>query len=96
MGGARDRQLTPLAFAGPRPGVRQLRALLAADDRELANVVYGVYRRAAFEDLLAGWERVGDAFGGPGHRVGVPAAGGRLTIDPTARSRSRRDRAERG
>jgi Glycosyl transferase family 2 len=59
-----DRVLAPLAFCQRRPGARQRRALLLPDHRELANLAYGVHRRAAFVELLAAWERGGEHFAG--------------------------------
>jgi glycosyltransferase involved in cell wall biosynthesis len=62
-----DRQvrvLRPVVFGQRTRTVRQLRALLLPDRRELANLVYGVYRRNAFERMLTALERGGDEFGG--------------------------------
>ena len=61
-GGAVERLLPPADLTGG-PLSRQLRALTLADRRELANLVYGVYRREAFVTLVDEWERGGDLFG---------------------------------
>jgi Glycosyl transferase family 2 len=57
-----NRLLPPIALEQHKARYRQWRALLAADRRELANLAYGVFRREAFEDLIAAWGRGGDAF----------------------------------
>lgn len=62
-GGVTERLLRPTSFTSASPTARQLRALVMSDRRELANLVYGVYRREAFIALLDQWERGGDAFG---------------------------------
>ena len=58
-----ERVLPPVDFVHRAPLARQARALVMADRRELANLVYGVYRREAFAALVDEWERGGDAFG---------------------------------
>ena len=63
VGGDRERDLPPVAFASSSHRLNQARALVMSDRRELANLVYGVYRRTAFEDLLNAWERGGEQFG---------------------------------
>jgi glycosyltransferase involved in cell wall biosynthesis len=92
--GAVDRNLPAPTFVQPSGAARQRRALLLPDKRELANLVYGVYRRNAFEDLLAAWERGGEAFGSDyaaawsvlgGHKaVPCPAAVGIRHVRPDA------------
>jgi glycosyltransferase involved in cell wall biosynthesis len=57
-----ERCLPPVAFRQSGPAARRRRALLLPDHRELANLVYGVFRRDAFAGLLAAWERGGDTF----------------------------------
>jgi glycosyltransferase involved in cell wall biosynthesis len=57
------RRLLPIEFRHADPGTRQSRALRLSDRRELSNLVYGVYRRAAFVDLLGAFERGGNRFG---------------------------------
>jgi hypothetical protein len=57
-----ERWLAPVAFRQHTPAARQRRALFLSDRRELANLVYGVFRREAFEDLLVAWERGGESF----------------------------------
>lgn len=59
----RKRTLLPISFQQRGSVRRRLRALLAPDGRELANLVYGVYRREAFAWLLSEWGRGGDEFG---------------------------------
>lgn len=62
-GGDRPRVIPPVDLMGHYARRRQARALLLPDARELANLVYGVYRREAFESLIQGLERGGDRFG---------------------------------
>ncbi len=57
-----DRTLAPTSFLRGGCRMRRLKALALADRRELANLVYGVYRRDAFADLMDAWERGGDRF----------------------------------
>src|SRR6185312_9491353 len=62
-GGDRPRVIPPADLMGAHALQRQARALFLPDSRELANLVYGVYRREAFESLVQGLERGGDRFG---------------------------------
>ena len=62
-GGSSQRLLRPTSFRWESKAARQVRALVLSDHRELANLVYGVYRREAFGRLLEGWERAGEGFG---------------------------------
>lgn len=62
-GGAANRFLPPTDLTRAGALARQLRALTLSDRRELANLVYGVYRREAFATLVDEWERGGDRFG---------------------------------
>jgi hypothetical protein len=57
-----ERLLAPAAFRQRAAATRQRRALLLPDHRELANLIYGVFRRDAFVELIAAWERGGEAF----------------------------------
>jgi hypothetical protein len=57
------RELAPFDFLQRSGSSRRRRALLVPDRRELANLMYGVYRRQAFQDLLTAWEQGGDDFG---------------------------------
>jgi hypothetical protein len=57
-----DRVLAPYSFLQRSGPARRRRAILLPDRRELANLVYGVFRRAAFDDLMTAWERGGDSF----------------------------------
>jgi glycosyltransferase involved in cell wall biosynthesis len=61
--GSTERMLAPADFSHPDARRRQLKALLWPDRRELSNLVYGVYRREAFKELLLAWQRGGDEFG---------------------------------
>jgi hypothetical protein len=89
-----DRVLEPLSFLQATARARRRRALLLPDRRELANLVYGVYRPDAFRDLMAAWERGGDGFGSDfaaawsllgAHKVlAWPAAVGRRHVRPGA------------
>jgi glycosyltransferase involved in cell wall biosynthesis len=58
-----ERHLSPLDLEQASAGARRRRGLTAPDGRELANLAYGVFRRDAFEDLVASWERGGEVFG---------------------------------
>ncbi len=60
--GTTERTLAPVSFLTPSPMLRQLKALALPDGRELANLVYGVYRRDAFADLVEGLARAGERF----------------------------------
>lgn len=62
-GGDRRRVIPPANLMGTYNRQRQARALFLPDSRELANLVYGVYRRDAFESLIQTWQRGGDRFG---------------------------------
>lgn len=62
-GGDRPRGIPPTDLMNTNARWRQTRALLLADNRELANIVYGVFRREAFQSLIQGLERGGDRFG---------------------------------
>jgi hypothetical protein len=61
-GQGQPRSLAPVGFRDRRRSVRQRRALRLPDHRELSNLVYGVYRRTAFADLLTALQRGGDRF----------------------------------
>lgn len=61
-GGTADRVLPPPDLSAPSAAARQTRALLLPDRRELANLLYGVYRRPAFVSMIDAWERSGDVF----------------------------------
>jgi glycosyltransferase involved in cell wall biosynthesis len=56
------RRIAPVSFRQRSPAARQRRALRLPDHRELSNLVYAVYRREAFTDLLTALERGGDRF----------------------------------
>ena len=58
-----ERLLRPPSLAWRSPRLRQLVALALPDGRELSNLVYGVYRRAAFLDLAEAWDDGGDEYG---------------------------------
>ena len=58
-----QRSLPPPNLSSPSRAVRQLRAMSMGNRHELANQVYGVFRRSAFERLLMSWEAAGGAFG---------------------------------
>lgn len=60
--GTRSRVISPASFMHPDAHARQRAALLLPDWRELANLVYGVYERAAFKCLVDAMERGGDLF----------------------------------
>jgi len=62
-GGDRRRVIPPADLMEATPRRRQASALFLPDSRELANLVYGVYRREAFQSLTQGLERGGDRFG---------------------------------
>lgn len=62
VGDGGDQPIDPPRLDSPGPTRRQVRALLLGNRRELANQVYGVFRREAFADLLDGWERGGERF----------------------------------
>jgi glycosyltransferase involved in cell wall biosynthesis len=89
-GGGVERTLPAAAFRQASAAARQRAALLMPDRRELSNLVYGVYRRAAFIDLADAWAAGGDEFGADfaaawavlgGHRVAAcdAAVGRRFT-----------------
>jgi glycosyltransferase involved in cell wall biosynthesis len=61
--GGQDRRLTPPRLGQRSAGARQVSALMLPDRAELANQLYGVFRRNAFELLLAAWERGGEGLG---------------------------------
>lgn len=79
-----ERRLAPLALGHRSSRARQLRALVAADGRELANLVYGMYRRAAFADLMTAWESGGEHFAADYAAVWRLLAGQRSVICPDA------------
>jgi glycosyltransferase involved in cell wall biosynthesis len=58
-----DRRLRPAGFMHRSPIVRRTAALFLSDRRELSNLLYGVFRRAAFADLADAWEQAGDRYG---------------------------------
>lgn len=61
--GVPERRLPPPARLNHTWAVcRRLQALVLSDHREVANLIYGVYRREAFEHMLAAWERGGEDF----------------------------------
>jgi hypothetical protein len=60
--GVSERVLAAPSFMHERGAARQSAALLLPDWNELANLVYGVYRRAAFEHLIDALERGGGLF----------------------------------
>ena len=62
-GGDRPRVIPPADLMEANARRRQASALFLPDSRELANLVYGVYRREAFQSLTQGLERGGDRFG---------------------------------
>jgi len=81
------RRIEPLDLDARDGWMRQARALALPDSREVSNLIYGVYRRAAFARLLDGLERGGEAFGadyaavihllGTSRAAAAPAAVGR-------------------
>lgn len=62
IGDGTARTLAPLDFGARSSLARQLHAVTAPYRRELANQVYGLFRREAFRQLLDNWERGGDVF----------------------------------
>jgi glycosyltransferase involved in cell wall biosynthesis len=60
--GVSERSLPPADFLHGTPRARRRAALLLPDGRELSNVVYGVFRRAAFSDLADAWAKGGDDY----------------------------------
>lgn len=63
VGDGDDRVLPPLDFSSGSPVKRQVGAILTPDGGQLANHVYGLFRRDAFRDLVESWERGGEAYG---------------------------------
>lgn len=88
--GVTSRPLKPVSFLRGSAAGRRRSALLLPDHRELSNLVYGVYRRAAFETLGEAWAAGGDEFAADyaaawsvagAHRVvPAPAAHGRRSV----------------
>lgn len=62
-GGDRSRVIPPADLREANARLRQARALFLPDNRELANLVYGVFRREAFQSLIRGLELGGDGWG---------------------------------
>lgn len=62
VGGVTVQTLTPPHLGSRWSLARQAYAVAMPNQRELANQVYGLFRRDAFRELLDAWERVGDAF----------------------------------
>lgn len=60
--GVRDRVIHPPSFLQRQARIRQLSALILPDWRELANLVYAVYTRAAFCSLIDALARGEDRF----------------------------------
>lgn len=58
-----QRRLPPPKLSSASGPLRQLRAMSMGNRHELANQVYGVFRRSAFERLMAYWEVAGEDFG---------------------------------
>lgn len=63
IGGGPGRRIRPTSFRGHIGALRQMHGLALPDWRELSNLMYGVFRRQAFMDLLVAVERGGDEFG---------------------------------
>lgn len=59
-----ERRIAPVDLLASDGRLRQGRALALPDSRELANVLYGVYRRDAFARVIDALERCGEDFGG--------------------------------
>jgi hypothetical protein len=57
-----QRRLPPPRLSNGSGTLRQLRAMVMGNRHELANQVYGVFRRSAFERLMTNWEAAGEAF----------------------------------
>lgn len=62
IGDGNARTLEPPDFVSRSSVSRQVRAILLPDEVELANQVYGLFRRDAFQELIDSWDRGGDAF----------------------------------
>jgi hypothetical protein len=58
-----QRRLAPPDLSQASRPLRQLRAMAMGNRHELANQVYGVFRRSAFEQLMTNWEAAGGEFG---------------------------------
>ncbi len=59
-----ERRIAPTDLLASDGRLRQFRALALPDSRELANLLYGVYRRDAFARVIDALERCGEDFGG--------------------------------